>query len=461
MGSFTLLSMPTEVIHHILTEVDALSLARLSQTCRQLNEFIANDKLLWREHYLSNFDLPVEAESDFAFNFKARFKELQKLIKLLQSNDPRQKRDNMNWIAQRIALLLQDFPEGSQTVDATENDSYIERTNTSRNANLLSKLFGPVNADNLLCGSDLFRKCGTEDMIRYDTPEERQNAAMLHVMYGVPVDPRGRSQQATNPYARSRVYDLRFYGHKSRWGPFRPDDSMEVDWENLESVIIVLGYNFSVFRERTGGAIPDLWDTPFSGLAPDAFPIVKEPKFPLEDPYGAYGTWMRVVCFLDYTDLYAFNFTDPDSLDFNPREKPREPLETEEAIRLITCKMDVAAIDMPTDPDDDPKWPVVKFIGKSRSRHAGWDPNANSSLRGCVRKTIKGDIRWTTWSIFHGEERWRSESIQIGGIRSARGIIGNWFDKDYDTHGPVGPTAFWKISNDILDDEKLVELPWM
>lgn len=46
-----------------------------------------------------------------------------------------------------------------------------------------------------------------------------------------------------------------------------------------------------------------------------------------------------------------------------------------------------------------------------------------------------------------GEERWRSEGIQVGGPRSQRGVIGTWFDKDYDTHGPAGPTAFWKISD--------------
>ena len=49
--------------------------------------------------------------------------------------------------------------------------------------------------------------------------------------------------------------------------------------------------------------------------------------------------------------------------------------------------------------------------------------------RGTVRQTPEGQIRWTTFSIFHGEERWRSEGIQVGGLRSARGVLGNWFDK--------------------------------
>ena len=40
---------------------------------------------------------------------------------------------------------------------------------------------------------------------------------------------------------------------------------------------------------------------------------------------------------------------------------------------------------------------------------------------------------------------------------SARpGILGNWFDKDYDVHGPAGPTAFWKVSDDIVEEKKPV-----
>ncbi len=66
------------------------------------------------------------------------------------------------------------------------------------------------------------------------------------------------------------------------------------------------------------------------------------------------------------------------------------------------------------------------------------------------------------------EERWRSEGIQIGGVQSARGVMGTWFDKyvsssspvqtiipvaevyiyrDFDEHGPAGPTCFWKYSD--------------
>ncbi len=74
-------------------------------------------------------------------------------------------------------------------------------------------------------------------------------------------------------------------------------------------------------------------------------------------------------------------------------------------------------------------------------------PNGTST--GSVSETPQGEIRWTTFSVYHGEERWRSEGIQVGGLRSARGVLGNWFDKNFSVHGPAGPTAFWKSSNEV------------
>jgi hypothetical protein len=176
---------------------------------------------------------------------------------------------------------------------------------------------------------------------------------------------------------------------------------------------------------------------------------VKELAPPLAalDPYGVTGTWRRVVCFLDYTDLYSFNFE-----PLLPREQEHEPIDTQEAIRLITLKIRVTAIEGPG-PDDAQNMPVVHFTGTSRSMHTSWDPNANSKIRGFVRTTPEGAIRWTSFSIYHGEERWRSEGVQIGGIRSARGVLGTWFDKDYDRHGPAGPTGFWKLTDDIEVDK--------
>lgn len=51
------------------------------------------------------------------------------------------------------------------------------------------------------------------------------------------------------------------------------------------------------------------------------------------------------------------------------------------------------------------------------------------------------------------EERWASDGIQVGGIDSSRGVVGTWFDKDFDVHGPAGPTAFWKVCDSTTDNK--------
>ena len=294
-------------------------------------------------------------------------------------------------------------------------------------------------------------------------------SAKMHVFYGLSIEPKpdenesGRAMRI-HPYARSRVYDLRRYNDYNQWGPFLDDGTFSVDWEKVQCVMIVLRHNLRAFTERAHG-LPhgprhlEKPEFPFLGTAPNSYKSgpscpaheamqVKEPTPPLasQDPYNVTGTWRRVVCFLDYTDLYAFNF-EGDRREI-PLDQDREPIDTQEAIRLITLKIHVTAVSPPGE-DDHPDWPVVSFNGTSRSMHTSWDPNANSRIRGTVRTTKEGEVRWTSFSIYHGEERWRSEGVQIGGPRSARGIVGTWFDKDYDIHGPAGPTAFWKLTDDI------------
>lgn len=81
--------------------------------------------------------------------------------------------------------------------------------------------------------------------------------------------------------------------------------------------------------------------------------------------------------FLDYTELFAYNFA------YQPinRETPREPLDTGEAIRLIIMEIRVTRIE-PATADDKFGLPTVYFEGTSRSMHASWDPNATSRIRG-------------------------------------------------------------------------------
>jgi hypothetical protein len=266
-----------------------------------------------------------------------------------------------------------------------------------------------------------------------------------------------------HPFARSRVYDLRRYKAANLWGPFMDDGSLRVDWEKIQCIMIDLCYNLRMYTERhhpssslgtastpfttttssdSAATSPSsstsatasspstsstsssrrtssanhLWDAPFAGLAPNSYvsrPFSgdlappRNPDLSLQDPYGVTGTWMRIVCFLDYNDLYAFNFEN----GLIPLQQEREPIETREAFRLIRLQLWVTDVRMPGPQDrywclganvgtkegretlrvaeegedgleEWRRWPIVSFEGMSKSTYMSWDPNANSRIRG-------------------------------------------------------------------------------
>lgn len=84
-----------------------------------------------------------------------------------------------------------------------------------------------------------------------------------------------------------------------------------------------------------------------------------------------------------------------------PSDEPRDALNTDEAIRHIIMDLRITDVTAPG-PFDNSTLPVVHFRGKSKSVDALWDPNANSGIRGTVRLTPEGEVRWQTISIFQG-----------------------------------------------------------
>ena len=231
----------------------------------------------------------------------------------------------------------------------------------------------------------------------------RKLSAKLHCLYGVSVDKVRRDTAASprytlrsdtvpiHPYARSLAYDLRQHTTGTLWGPFLDDGSQRVDWEKIEAIMIILDHNMKLSSESRHRSedMRDVQSKPFVGASPKSFvspptSIPMEPPLPLEaqDPYNITGTWMRVVCFLDYTELYDFNFNG----DSIPSDQPRPPIDTEEAIRLITMKLHVTKIEAPGE-EDGQDLPVVHFNGNSSSIRHSYDPNANSRTKGEITPT--------------------------------------------------------------------------
>lgn len=313
---------------------------------------------------------------------------------------------------------------------------------SSRNTTILSELFVRAQVqDAFLSHSFLFdRARGGSKYLQEPPNDEQQQSAKLHCLYGVPLLKFGRTRASRMyPFACSKVYDLREYTQKTHWGPFMNDGTDRVDWEKVEAIMLVLAANI---KERGLDKYPifsNFWSTPFAGSWSKSYlpwPPVREgdaeqcagepdeagdgnndddhdddpdvgtsqrseiggahamraderisetqryQQLKLEDPYDVSGTWLRIVCFLDYNDFFSYNFP----LASIPDNVPRPALDTGEATRVILMKIDVTKIEYP---DGEGTMPVVHFKGFSRSLDGSWDENANSELRG--EPNIYGD----------------------------------------------------------------------
>ncbi|KAH9897234.1 hypothetical protein F4778DRAFT_744915 [Xylariomycetidae sp. FL2044] len=441
-----LVELPPEIIHHILGFVDPRDLAWIPRICQSFYHAVTGNTTLFRNVYLRHLDEPgLAADVDY----EQLLKDTVHLQCLSREGSVAAKKNQLDFVHNTVTSLLKHAAPTTATYPS------------SRNAAILSSVFSDeTNQCAFLCRSFIYERARREfargrvfdDKVR----AVHQKSAHLHCLYGVPmlfVHPgavRTRNGKIS-PFACSKVYDLRQYTEKTKWGPFMDDDTDRVDWEKVEAIMIVLGSNLKKLNLHR---LPHCknFETPFAGSwagSYKALPLNRELEpLELEDPYGVTGTWLRVVCFLDYNDFFAFNFTSEEQL---PAHVPRPAIDVGEATRLILMLLEITKIE-PPGPEDGQGLPVVHFKGVSRSLDDSFDDNANSDLRGYVRLTREGEVRWTTFSIFGGVERWRSESVQVGGVKSAKGVLGNWFDKDYDARGPAGPTAFWKISDGRVQD---------
>ena len=356
----SLLELSHELLHCIFTEIEPADLSSLSRSCRALHSYISGNRLLHKDLYVRRYDEPtgLKSEPDYEDWIHRRVK----LEKLLNTDNREAKRQELAFVADEINSLV-------ETADKDQEES--------KNVHLLSESFSDgKNIDTLLCSSALFApgRAGDSEQTEAETPELRQASAKLHCLYGVPVEPivsrmpfhsflrHHRAGLTLSPslctrsqahgrnmhqYARSKVYDLREYSDATLWGPFMNDGSHRVDWEKVEAIMIVLGFNLRRFTDRSDGRFPLIWKHPFVGATPGSYKtppriappekndfdedagVIRELALGLDamDPYGVTGSWMRVVCFLDYNDLYAFNFSER-----IPEDQLREPIDTEEGL---------------------------------------------------------------------------------------------------------------------------------
>ena len=68
------------------------------------------------------------------------------------------------------------------------------------------------------------------------------------------------------------VYDLRNYKAANFWGPYQDTGDAKVDWEKMEAVMILLGFNLQMFRRHAHKCFTKhLGIKPFEGATPNSY----------------------------------------------------------------------------------------------------------------------------------------------------------------------------------------------
>ncbi|KAJ2983371.1 hypothetical protein NUW58_g6262 [Xylaria curta] len=409
-----LTDLPPEIIHHILGYVDPQDLARVPRACKRLYHAVSANTTLFKHLYLNHLDAP----SDDAFNWEQALKDFVRLRALCSRDhvddkvraeaagadtdastnigtdaDPRRQKDELDFVYRAVTELLK-----SAATDG-ERPGLAAKLPQSRNADILSEIFSTEsNRSAFLCRSFIYERARagfhSKEIGYWHGPpgSEHQKGAHLHCLYGVPrlfaypsMRPPTR-KHSMRPYASSKVYDLRQYTQENKWGPFLDDGTMNVDWEKVEAIMIVLGANIDDLGLSRKKLCEAFCSVPFAGTWPNSWKSPPIPSTPREldpvehlDPYGITGVWLRVVCFLDYSDFFAFNFGNVEL----PRYISRPSISARQATRIIRMHIIVTDIEDPG-PEDGQDLPVVNFKGISTAIDQSVDENANSDLRGTV-----------------------------------------------------------------------------
>ena len=211
------------------------------------------------------------------------------------------------------------------------------------------------------------------------TPEP---VSRLHVYYGL--TSRERSSRQAIGAARLLVYDWHLTGPDTDYGPLKRGGSSAINWQLLEAICSIIGRNM---EHAVDGGI----DVPQNLRYAIPYRTLPDPQLP-HDWAGLSGMWIGTYSFLDYADLFQYNFGD--------RPGPRPSLDDlEEAfgdLMRLELKLDDGLANdrrmKSTLPYCD-DLPILYFSGTSRD-HAGTD-RPGLTVRGRVSLAPGGrEVKW-------------------------------------------------------------------
>ncbi|KZT23788.1 hypothetical protein NEOLEDRAFT_1135916 [Neolentinus lepideus HHB14362 ss-1] len=444
-------AVPSEVTEHTLTFCHPRDVAVFSRTCRGARDLLyrSPDQYLWRQLFLAHFDDPRKAIA---------LKQLKECdaIKDYDWKGQLQRRISAESVRSKIALASPEVLDRTCATFITVLEEALPyaKDQESMNTEWLAKILRNVNFSG---DPDMPQRL--HRLLSYLSLSHRDFFHYDGKLYpNSELDDTKRQLEPLRTTSRCFVYDLRNYTANSRYGPY--SDSTTINWKHLQYNINVILMNLREFQRMWPGVRPPMSTMGLRALRAYSAPGTLETRN-TRDWAGVEGNWRRFVCFMDYRDLFSFNFG---SLRHLPGRGARDgsffaDSNFQEATRLVETELHL--IELSDDPDHDADL-EFSFVGHPRGCRAlhPEDPspihftgvsrgsNGNeSNVKGCVRIEA-GGIRWRWVSIHDHNTQWSAEGLQIGQICSAAGVVGNWTGAYHEEGDPAGPYWFWKVDDD-------------
>ncbi|KAL6299616.1 hypothetical protein BKA93DRAFT_829710 [Sparassis latifolia] len=415
-GASAMLFLPRELAERILIFCHPRDVSNFAQTCRGAHNLVykSKDQYLWRELFL---ELPFDDLRKAVLPFGAKKVDFDWKMEL-------QRRIEAEKVAQS-AIEGPAFTRALQTFM-----SVIETA-------LPATATPGTDSTNLLWLDGVLQKCAFHYFLVPSS--ERQLHGRLRAYLALwhengDTDESRRRLNVLRRTSRCYVYDLRKYEEETLWGPYVVGEKgIKVNWEHMEHIVTVVAMKL---RELPLLAL-QIYGYPVPGLgglraysAPHSF------SRKAHDWAGVSGVWRRFVCFMDYRDLFAFNFS-------SSRNGARDPSffgeNYQEAIRPVELHLEVVDPEDGADAETITDYPPLFFKGFSRGSHSG-----EAAVEGSVRFLSDGCIRWFFVTKYDGLTQWSAEGVQLGNVCSMAGVAGIWTGAFHEEADPAGPFWMWK-----------------
>ncbi|KAJ3575920.1 hypothetical protein NP233_g795 [Leucocoprinus birnbaumii] len=442
----TILTIPIELAHHILSFCDPGDVIAFCRTCHAAFEIIQDDYLWQQLWHAYPFDDPqlvgthrqavhlpkISVMSPFGDSWKAQF-----IRRMRAEHVALKKREHYSSLSvkQKKAALQVFVSVLDQALPAIVGDGLVGKP-----------LDIEVSDDFQWVQQVLSRSRLIAPVLQSLEDEEEISELQARVRsYLDDYEWGGRTRRALSDRrnrSRAFVYDLRNYSQKNNYGPYHADGT--VNWIHVENIANVI---LSNLREL-----------------PIHFALTTQPPSGLESlrPYSAPGKYSSrdwagergVDTFASWTiEIFLFSDVADGPLHPNFFEDPR----FREATRLIEVRLHIVPESQirfyppsEIEPSASLKHPITFFHGTSKG------VNGNEAVvEGYVRVATDGSVRWRLLSIYDNSPQWSSCGLQIGDVGSARGGVGVWTTTTHEQGDPVGPFWFWKVEDDC--SEELVE----